>query len=98
MLRGPLNQKASAVQSNVGYETHGTLQIALAQKLPEQYAGIAFDNRGHSLKVARLTPEFTQIMQDYSQRLNISMPHADCGESCKGSVKVTPGIISTNVS
>jgi hypothetical protein len=88
MLRGPLNQRASTVQSNVGYETHGELRLALAQKLPEGYAGVASDNRGHILNVGRLTPDFTQIMQDYSQRLNISMSHADCGDSCQASVKV----------
>jgi hypothetical protein len=88
MLRGPLNQRASAVQSNVGYETSGSLQIALAQKLPEGYTGISSDNRGHVLAVARLTLDFSQIMQEYSQRLNISMPHSDCGDSCKASVKV----------
>jgi hypothetical protein len=62
--------------------------VVLAQKLPEGYAGLASDNRGHVLKVGRLTSNFTQIMQDYSQRLNISMPHAECGNSCQASVKV----------
>ena len=88
LLRGPLNQKASAVQSNVPYETSGSLGLSLAQKLPTNYTGLAVYSRAKIMQIARLTPEFAQVMQQYSQQSNISMQYSDCGNSCSATVKV----------
>ncbi|KAH5693439.1 hypothetical protein HBI44_148450 [Parastagonospora nodorum] len=87
LLRGPINQRASAVQSNVGYNTSGTLQLPVAQRIPDGYTAITFDTRSSTAMVGRLMPDFAQIMQDYSARANISMAHSDCGESCVASIK-----------
>jgi radical SAM superfamily enzyme with C-terminal helix-hairpin-helix motif len=84
------------VQSDVRYMTAGTLQLHVAQRLPEGYTGLSLDSRAQVAEVARLMPDFAQVMQEYSSRANISMAHADCGESCKTSVKVKVSHCSAN--
>lgn len=81
-------QRASAVQSDVSYTTTGNASVAIAQRFPEGYTGIATDSRATIMKIARLTPDFAQIMQEYSVRSNITVPHGDCGDTCTASVKV----------
>lgn len=85
-----MNQRASRVESNVAYNTSGTIPLAVAQRLTEGYTGIARDSRAPIMEISRLTPEFAQVMQEYSERSNISItiPDHACGDSCTTSVKV----------
>ncbi|KAF2130904.1 hypothetical protein P153DRAFT_206499 [Dothidotthia symphoricarpi CBS 119687] len=90
LLRGPLNQRASHIESNILYNTSGTIPITVAQQLTEGYTGIARDSRAPIMEISRLTPDFAQVMQEYSERSNISIDTQDgsCGDSCTAFVKV----------
>lgn len=88
LLRGPLYQRASSVISNVVYETSGTLQLSIATNLPEGYTGLSRDSRASIQEIARLTPDFAQIMQAYSLRSNVNIEHSECGTTCFTDIKV----------
>ncbi|CAI9627555.1 unnamed protein product [Alternaria burnsii] len=89
VLRGPLNQRASAVQSNVRYDTSGNMSLAVAQQLPTGYTGVPDDGRVRSRTITSLTPTFAEIMQEYSLRSNITIDTgaSSCGESCSTTIK-----------
>lgn len=89
LLRGPLFQRASAVESDAVYDTWGSFQLAIAQKFPPDYTGIAVQTRASTREIARLTPFFAEVMQDYSLRRNISMSYDRCGNSCEAIVRVS---------
>jgi hypothetical protein len=88
LLRGPLYQRASSVVSDVVYNTSGDLQLSIATNLPEGYTGLSRDSRASIREIARLAPDFAQIMQAYSLRSNVSIEHRECGTSCFTTVKV----------
>lgn len=89
LLRGPLFQRASAVKSDAVYDTWGSVQVAIAQKFPPDYTGIAVQTRASTREIARLTPVFAEVMQDYSLRRNISISYDRCGNSCETIVRVS---------
>jgi hypothetical protein len=90
VLRGPLNQRASVVQSNVRYDTSGIMSLAVAQQLPTGYTGVRDDGRVRNRTITSLTPTFAEIMQEYSLRSNITMDTeaSSCGESCSTTIRV----------
>jgi hypothetical protein len=89
-LRGPLNQRASVVATNVRHNTSGNMSLYVAQQLPTGYTGIIRMSRTMNRDTARLTPVFAEIMQDYSLRskIIIDAQNGACGDSCTLSVKV----------
>lgn len=89
LLRGPLTQKASTVQSNVRFETKGDVPLMVAQKLPEGYTGVNMLSRAIYTRVtSRLTPVFNTVMQEYSTRASMTLEYPGCGESCVVTVQV----------
>ena len=88
LLRGPLNQRASQVQSNVHYNTSGMLQLRMAQHLPDGYSGVDRYSRTPVYETARLTPVFTKILQEYSYNRDVAVDYSKCGKSCVATVNV----------
>ena len=82
LARGPLNQKASYVQENVPFSTHGTTSLHLAQSLPSDYTAVQQNSRTASYLTAMLEPVFSEITNEYSTRSPINSTYTTCGESC----------------
>lgn len=76
------------MQSNAAYNTSGSVQLFVAQKLPLGYTGLAEDSRSSMMRIARLTPDFAKVMSEFSSRSNMSMKYDDCGDSCGATIKV----------
>lgn len=90
LLRGPLNQRASSVKSNVIYDSQGLLHIRAAQRLPEDYGGVAA-NSSHTFRpyeTVGLTSYFGAIANQYSLRTKIFVNNTGCEHICNTSVKV----------
>ncbi|KAH7122819.1 hypothetical protein B0J11DRAFT_348368 [Dendryphion nanum] len=88
VLRGPLNQRASTVETNVRFDTQGSVQLNVAQTLPNGYTGVSQRSRTSTKSTSRLTATFNSIMQEYSARQNMIIGYREnCGDWCRTSVK-----------
>ena len=88
VLRGPLNQRATSVQSNVVFRTNGTVNLSLGQVLPVGYTGKGLQSRATIWETQRLTQNFSEIMNEYTSRSNLTLKHSHCGKQCSITVKV----------
>lgn len=87
LLRGPLNQRASTVETDVRYETQGSVQLNVAKQLPDGFTGISQTTRTSAKTTARLTSRFNSVMQEYSARSAMKTEYHKCGEWCRTSVR-----------
>lgn len=87
-LRSPLNQAAvRVVQGNL--TSHGTLDVQVAQKLPDNYTayGVNGMQYGNTSKAsAYLTDNFDAIVLGYNNRATMKLRHTGCGDSCETTI------------
>src|SRR5271155_3371697 len=83
ILRGPLLQRASSVENIISH-TSGTATVHAAAALPSGWAGV---DSGRTESSSYLTPNFTTVMQAYSNRSPMTLVHSNCGPSCLTSIK-----------
>lgn len=87
-LRSPLNQAAvRVVQGNL--TSHGTLDVHVAQKLPDNYTayGVGDMQYGNmSTASAYLTSNFDAVVLGYNNRAAMKLRHTECGDSCETTI------------
>lgn len=88
MIRGPLYQRASTVNSNVLTDINGTTTVTIAQQLPDGYTGHSTYSRAPVRETSSLTGNFTEISKEYTARTTIILPHSYCGNACDATVTV----------
>lgn len=86
-MRSPLNQSAAGIENNVSFPNNGTMQLLVAQALPDGYTGITPNERQTELTTAGLTQSFLDVMRAYNLQAPITLPHADCGDSCDTTIR-----------
>lgn len=82
-INGPLLQRASTV-TNQPVQGQVTLSAAIAPVLPDGYSGII---TGRLRSVALLSPAFTSVMREYTNRAVINMSRTDCDGVCQATLK-----------
>lgn len=88
IFRGPLNQAATSVQPNKMFFENGTMQVHIAQQLPEGYTAVHVYSRAPITQVAYLTTAFANVVQSYSIHSAMNVTHSECGDSCLTSINV----------
>lgn len=87
-VRSPLNQAAVRVfQGNL--TSHGTLDVRVAQKLPDNYTayGVANMQYGNTSEAsAYLTSNFAAVVLGYNKRAAMTLRHTGCGDSCETTI------------
>jgi len=76
-------QRAASVE-NVVHHTNGTSIVHAAQALPLGWAGLS---SGRTSTPSLLNPNFTTVMQRYSNHASIPIVHTECGSDCTTSIK-----------
>ncbi|KAF2659866.1 hypothetical protein K491DRAFT_120292 [Lophiostoma macrostomum CBS 122681] len=79
-VNGPLLQRASSVQQETVVEKRN-ITIPIAQVFPAGFTGV---NTGHVQEAGELTPVFSDIVRDYSDRRSINVTGSGCKSICKG--------------
>lgn len=82
-VNGPLLQRASTVTSQT-VQAQVPLLVSIAPELPNGYTG-TITGRGHA--VALLSPAFTSVMRDYTNRQDIKMNNTGCNGVCYATLK-----------
>ena len=82
-INGPLLQRASTV-ANQPVRAQISLSASIAPELPDGYTG-TITGRLHS--VALLSPAFTSVMRDYTNRAVIKMNNTGCNGVCQATLK-----------
>ena len=97
VARGPLMQQATSVR-NVRFSTQDTMEVHVAQQLPQQYTSVRQSSRVPAAEsVAYLTSNFTSVLQEYQNHKDMVIQHSNCGDSCSTSVKAFGfGVTCTN--
>lgn len=83
ILRGPLMQRAASVSDQTILQ-NGNLTVYSATRLPFGYTG--FDT-GRSQTPSMMNPNFTEIMQAYTNRDNISAAWTGCESTCVAAIR-----------
>lgn len=82
-INGPLLQRASTV-TNQPVQGQVTLSASMAPELPDGYSGTI---TGRLVSVALLSPSFTSVMREYTNRAAIKMSSTGCDGICHTTVK-----------
>lgn len=84
LLRGPLMQRATSVQSRETY-INGTLDVGIAAGISETWGGVVSGRQ----KSIMLSGNFSAVMTAYQNRDPIKLLTTPC-DNCTMSVKVSP--------
>lgn len=83
VVDGPLMQRASTT-STTNINNPITFMVALSpDPLPFNFSGIYMT---HSPSINYLTPDFTKVVQQWTNRSPIVLPYTDCKGRCSGTV------------
>jgi len=90
LLRGPLYQRASTIDTSHSETIQGNFDLNIARELPDGYTSSSVATRAASTReTARLSAPFTEIMNEYSARSNMTLTYSECGDSCSTRVQVS---------
>lgn len=81
---GPLLQRASTITSQSS-PTLGNLTAQIATTLPPDYTG--FSKSRSDWEIGSLTPEFTQVVLNYTRRIPVSTGFWGCEGECNATVR-----------
>ena len=97
IARGPLLQQATSV-GNVLFSTEDTMEVHVAQQLPQQYTSVPQLTRVTAAEtLTYLTSNFTRVLQSYQNHEDMVILNSNCGDSCSTSVKAFGfGVTCTN--
>lgn len=82
-INGPLLQRASTVTTQ-SIQRETALKVSIAPELPFGFTGVT---TGRVRSVAMLSSNFTPVMRDYSNRMDINMTNTGCDGVCYSTLK-----------